>query len=74
MDKLRVKPADPDAIVRDSESGKILPAEGAPVDNNTYWRRRLRDGSVVLAKAEPKAPASSLTPKPKGKPAAKKED
>lgn len=33
-----------------------LPAEGAVVESNRYWRRRLMDGEVVLVE-EPKAPA-----------------
>lgn len=29
---------------------EYLPAEGALVEKNTFWLRRLRDGSVVEAK------------------------
>ncbi|EAA8358575.1 DUF2635 domain-containing protein [Salmonella enterica] len=39
----------PGRAVRDPVSGMLLP-ENSPVEvpDNTFWRRRLRDGDVVL--------------------------
>ncbi len=34
--------------------GSILAAEGAVVDDNRYWRRRLSDGDVEPGKKEAK--------------------
>ena len=48
--KLMLKPATADLIVRDPATGEALPAEGASVEMNTYWRRRLRDRSVEQIK------------------------
>jgi len=28
--------------------GSVLPAEGASIENNTYWRRRIIDGDVII--------------------------
>ena len=48
MSKLFVKPAIDDSIVRDpARGGQPLPADGAEVPNNSYWQRRINDGSVV---------------------------
>lgn len=35
--------------VRDPVKGSPLPESGAEVPDNTFWRRRLRDGDVVTA-------------------------
>lgn len=43
---MKLKPADGRAV-RDPAKGKLLPAEGAEVTLNAFWRRRLRDGDVV---------------------------
>lgn len=39
----------PGRAVRDPDNGQLLP-ENSPVEvpDNTFWRRRLRDGDVVL--------------------------
>lgn len=42
-----VKPKD-GLSVRDPVKGSPLPAEGAEVPDNTFWRRRLRDGDVSI--------------------------
>lgn len=50
-----VKPKD-GLSVRCPIRGEPLPKEGRVVPDNTFWRRRLRDGDVVLA--EPKKGAA----------------
>jgi hypothetical protein len=50
-------------LVRDPERGCHLPAEGATVPLTPYWRRRLRDGDVVLAAKQPK-PRATRKPVP----------
>ncbi|ELN0130425.1 DUF2635 domain-containing protein [Raoultella planticola] len=42
-----VKPKD-GISVRCPVRGEALPAEGAEVPDNTFWRRRLKDGDVSL--------------------------
>ena len=51
MEKLKIKPAKPGLLVRSPSSGRPLPANGAEVHSNSYWRRRLRQGDVVVVKA-----------------------
>jgi hypothetical protein len=64
MEKMFVKPA-PGLKVRLPENpSAFLPDDGAEVERNAFWLRRLRDEDVVHA-----APAS----KPTAKPASKKE-
>jgi len=49
MSKLFVKPARDNLIIRDPmRGGQPLPAEGAGVPSNSYWQRRINDGSVVV--------------------------
>lgn len=57
-----VKPASKEVRVRQPERGSILPQGGSWVPDNTYYRRRLKDGDVVMAEApaSPK-PASKAT-------------
>jgi len=43
----KVKPRVPGSIVRDT-NGTILPQEGELIPMSTYWRRRLKDGDIVL--------------------------
>lgn len=47
---LRIRYANPSAklSIRDPQTKRILPAEGGEVPDNVFWRRRLRDGDVVL--------------------------
>ncbi|CUW41140.1 Mu-like prophage FluMu protein (modular protein) [Magnetospirillum sp. XM-1] len=54
--KLFVKPAPGRVIPNADQPGTDLPAEGAFVANNRFWRSRLKDGDVVEAPA-PKASA-----------------
>ncbi len=51
MKKIFIKPIE-GVIVRNPKSKEILPKQGLTVDYNTYWRRRLKDGSVVISKPE----------------------
>lgn len=48
---MRVKPATPGAVIRDPHTKRPLPAEGGEVPDNTFWRRRLMAGDVVLVAA-----------------------
>lgn len=62
---MRVKPRESSLIVRDPDTRRTLPPEGAEVPDTTFWRRRLRDGDVVLVEAaaptglEPVAPLTT---------------
>lgn len=47
-----VMPARPGLLIRDPHTKRPLPAEGGRVPNNTFWRRRLRSGDVVLVSEE----------------------
>lgn len=47
----------PGLTVRDPETKRPVPAEGAEVPQSGYWMRRLRDGDLV-AGSPPKAPRS----------------
>ncbi|XTZ40070.1 DUF2635 domain-containing protein [Salmonella enterica] len=40
--------------VRCPVRGEALPKEGARVPDNTFWRRRLRDGDVELVETKNK--------------------
>jgi hypothetical protein len=42
---------------------QFLPDEGAMVEKNKFWNRRLRDGSVVEIKAVPTVKAVKATTK-----------
>lgn len=54
---MRVKPVDPTAVIRDPHTRRALPPEGANVPDNSFWRRRLASGEVVLVKeTEVRAP------------------
>ncbi len=44
---MRVKPADPNAVIRDPQTKRPLPPEGGEVPEDNFWLRRLRDGDVV---------------------------
>lgn len=54
---LFVKPARPGLIIRQPErAAQPLPETGALVPPTAYWRRRLNDGDIVIAK-RPKSEA-----------------
>ena len=44
---MRVKPVDPNAVIRDPHTKRQLPPEGDEVPENSFWIRRLRAGEVV---------------------------
>ncbi|MCD8139454.1 MAG: DUF2635 domain-containing protein [Planctomycetaceae bacterium] len=50
--QIRIKPA-PGRRVIDPVTDKALGPEAVTVSDNALWRRRLRDGDVFLADAEP---------------------
>lgn len=50
---MRVKPTDPNAVIRDPHTKRALPAEGAEVPENNFWVRRLRAGEVVRIDSKP---------------------
>lgn len=43
---MRVRPVDPNAVIRDPHTKIALPPEGGDVPETTFWTRRLMDGSV----------------------------
>jgi hypothetical protein len=47
---MRVKPAEGRAV-RDPVTKKLLPAAGREVPDNQFWRRRVRDGDVIVETA-----------------------
>lgn len=46
-----IKPAQPDLIVLDPNTGRALPAEGSDVAWSGYWDRRQADGDIVIIEA-----------------------
>lgn len=56
METRTLKPAVPGSVVRMPVTAYALPEDGAEVEMNTYWHRRLRDGDVVEV---PPAPAKA---------------
>lgn len=58
-DKLKVKPAQ-GVNVRRVENGKHIDAKGEDVPNNSYYRRRIKDGDLIdinAAKSDTKVAA-----------------
>lgn len=63
---IKLKPASGGSVIRDPDTKKILPPEGARVRMNAYWSRRLKEGSVVRGerkKSEPKMESKPQTGK-----------
>lgn len=52
----------PNGRVPNPATGKPLPAEGALVPNNAFWKRRLNDGEVKEGKP-PRAPSAATATK-----------
>lgn len=54
-----IRPARKGDVIRDPQTGRRLPDEGAEVADSNFWHRRLRSKDVELCKpaAEPKKPA-----------------
>lgn len=44
---MKVKPADPNAVIRDPHTKRVLPADGGDVPDDNFWNRRLLSGEVV---------------------------
>lgn len=61
---MRVKPK-AGKMVRDPISLALLPENGRNVPNNTFWRRRLRDGDIELVSDVKPAPAPASSPEKK---------
>lgn len=59
---VKIKPAEDGAKVALPGTEGYLRADGQSVPLNSYWRRRLRDGSVVKADTETK-PAKTTAKK-----------
>ena len=59
---MRLKPKIPGQVIRDPDTRRPLPDEGADVQVSSFWMRRLRDGDVV--EIEPTAEPEPETPKP----------
>lgn len=57
--RIYVKPTDPDVIVREPDQGRRLSNDGAWVEKDYYWIRRIKDGSVVEAAPPAKTPAKA---------------
>jgi len=47
-----IKPSADGLIVRDPKTKKVLEATGEKKKMSSYWRRRLKDGSVVLCETK----------------------
>lgn len=64
---MKVKPVDPNAVIRDPHTKVPLPAEGGEVPDNNFWNRRLLDGSVVRIETTPTGgdPVAPLTTRSK---------
>lgn len=71
---MRIKPKE-GLIVRNPVNGLIVPEKGLNVPNNSYWRRRVKDGSVDIMKESPNPkPTPKPRPKPEVKPESKKSE
>ncbi len=44
----RVKPVDPNAVIRDPHTMRVLSPDGDDVPDNIFWRRRVLAGEVVI--------------------------
>jgi hypothetical protein len=52
---MKVKPVDPDAVIHDPETMRLLPAEGGEVPESNFWVRRLLAGEIVRTDQQPRA-------------------
>lgn len=64
MTKRFVKPK-AGLVVRRPENAQQLPAEGAEVNWNSYWARRVADGSVTQSKTKPAQAKTQAKANPK---------
>lgn len=58
---MMVKPAHPDAVIRDPITRTPLPASGGEVPDNLFWRRRKLAGEVTLVENVDAAAIPPLT-------------
>lgn len=62
---MKVKPTDPNAVIRDPHTKQVLPADGGDVPDSNFWMRRLLAGEVkrIDSPAQPTGnePLASLT-------------
>ena len=61
MEKVLLVPK-PELLVRDPITGRPLPADGAEKPLSSYWRRRIKEGSVT--KGQQSASRRAATPEP----------
>ncbi len=50
---MKVKPANPEAVIRDPHTRAVLPPEGGDVPDSVFWHRRLIAGEIVRIGDEP---------------------
>ncbi len=48
-----MKPANPEAVIRDPHTKVVLPPDGGDVPDNVFWHRRLIAGEIVRIGDEP---------------------
>lgn len=46
-----IVPSNKGVILRDPVTMRPIPEEGAEVQENSYWRRRLADGDAILVES-----------------------
>jgi hypothetical protein len=56
--KIKIKPVEGNKV-RDPYRSDVLPQDGREVERNSYWIRRLKEGSVTLVECAEK-PAKKL--------------
>lgn len=64
---MRVKPVDPNAVIRDPHTRRPLPADGGDVPESSFWLRRLKAGEIEIVRSAPtgREPVASLTTREK---------
>lgn len=59
---MKVKPADPAAVIRDPHTKRALPSDGSDVPDTSFWIRRLKAGDVVrIDEPSGREPVAPLT-------------
>jgi hypothetical protein len=56
--RIKIRPVVPGAVIRDPENRRVLPEDGAEVEETSFWTRRLLAGEVV------RVDESSTPPRP----------
>jgi hypothetical protein len=56
---MKVKPVDPNAIIRDPHTKRPLPVEGDTVPDSNFWVRRRLDKEVEDVVDEPSVPTGN---------------